>query len=51
MTAIVYAVQTIDNFQTIDIKFMESDHSYLEADSMNATTERAKKHKQIHTTR
>ncbi|CAI6355658.1 unnamed protein product [Macrosiphum euphorbiae] len=51
MTAIMYAVQTIDHLQIIDIKYMESGHSYLEADSMHACIERAKKHKTIYTTR
>jgi len=32
------------------MKFMESGHSYLEADSMHSTIERAKKHKKIYTT-
>lgn len=47
----MYAVQTIDHLQIIDIKYMESGHSYLEADSMHACIERAKKHKTIYTTR
>lgn len=37
--------------QTIDMKFMESGHTYLEADSMHATIERARKHKKVYTTR
>lgn len=33
------------------MKFMESGHTYLEADSMHATIERARKHKKVYTTR
>lgn len=51
MTAILYAVQNIDNLQIIDVKYMKSGHSYLEADAMHATIERAKKNKKIYTTR
>lgn len=43
MTAILCAVQNIDNLQIIDIKYMEFGHSYLEANAMDATIERAKK--------
>lgn len=38
--ALLYAVNK-SQVQTIDIKFMESGHSYLETDSMHATIERA----------
>lgn len=51
MTAILYAMQNIEHIQIIDIKFMESGHSYLEADAMHATIERAKKNKKVYTTR
>jgi len=37
------AVNRIDNIETIDVKFMESGHSYLEADTMHATIERHRK--------
>lgn len=42
-------LHTINNgpLQTIDVKYMESGHSYLEADSMHATIERARKNKKI----
>ncbi|KAJ8938406.1 hypothetical protein NQ314_011512 [Rhamnusium bicolor] len=47
----LYAVNKMDNFlQIIDLKYMESGHSYLEADSMHATIERARKHRKIYTT-
>lgn len=49
--AMLYAVNKIKHLQVIDLKFMESGHSYLEADSMHATIERARKHKKIYTTR
>lgn len=49
--AMLYAVKHIANLEIIDLKFMESGHSYLEADSMHSTIERARKHKQIYTTR
>lgn len=51
VAAMMYAVSRIDNLQIIDMKYMESGHSYLEADSMHATIERAKKHREIHTPR
>lgn len=49
--AMLFAVYNINHLQTIDLKFMESGHSYLEADSMHATIERAKRHKKIYSTR
>lgn len=49
--AMLFAVNKIDHLKTIDLKFMESGHSYLEADSMHATIERAKRHKKIYSTR
>lgn len=49
--AMLYAVQTIDNLDTIDLKFMESGHSYLDADSMHARIEECRHHKRIYTTR
>lgn len=51
MAAMLYAVNTIENIKIIDLKFMESGHSYLEADSMHATIERARRHKTIYNTR
>ncbi|XP_039297599.1 uncharacterized protein LOC120354460 [Nilaparvata lugens] len=50
-TALLYAVNKFENIEVFDMKFMESGHSYLEADSMHATIERAKKHKCVYTTR
>uniref|UniRef100_A0A6P7GN78 Uncharacterized protein LOC114344462 n=1 Tax=Diabrotica virgifera virgifera TaxID=50390 RepID=A0A6P7GN78_DIAVI len=49
--AMLYAVNKIDNLKIIDLKFMETGHSYLEADSMHSTIERAKRHKKIYSTR
>ncbi|KAJ8890176.1 hypothetical protein PR048_009683 [Dryococelus australis] len=49
--AILYAVNKLSHLKIINMKIMESGHSYLEADSIHATTERARKHKQLHTTR
>ena len=37
------------NLQTIDVKYMESGHSYLECNSMHSMIERAKKHRRIYT--
>lgn len=51
LAAMLYAVNRIDNIETIDVKFMESGHSYLEADSIHATIERHRKHKKVYTTR
>lgn len=48
--AMLYAVNKIDHLQIVDLKFMESGHSYLEADSIHATIERARKHRKIFTT-
>lgn len=43
----LYPVNNIDHLKIIDMKFMESGHSYLEADSMHSTIERTKKHKKF----
>ena len=48
--AMLFATQTIPNLQVVDMKFMESGHSYLEADSMHATIEKAFRHKKVYTT-
>lgn len=48
--AMLYAVNKIEHLQIVDLKFMESGHSYLEADSIHATIERARKHRKIFTT-
>lgn len=48
--AMLYAVNCT-HIEVIDVKYMESGHSYLEADSMHATIERARKNKRIFTTR
>nr|CAH7752947.1 unnamed protein product [Callosobruchus chinensis] len=45
--AMLFAVNKIHHLNVIDLKFMESGHSYLEADAMHATIERARKHKSI----
>ncbi|CAH2009717.1 unnamed protein product [Acanthoscelides obtectus] len=49
--AMLYSVSKLTNLKTIDLKFMESGHSYLEADSMHATIERARRHTKNYTTR
>lgn len=51
VAAMLYAVQMIDNLDTIDLKFMESGHSYLDADSMHARIEESRHHKRIYTPR
>lgn len=45
-----FTIFDYDHLEIIDIKFMESGHSYLEADSMHATVERARKNRKIYTT-
>ena len=49
--AMLHAVQQIDHIETIDLKYMESGHSYIEVDSMHATIENARKHQRIYTPR
>lgn len=51
MAAMLYEVNTIENIKIIDLKFMESGHPYLEADSMQATIERARRLKKIYNIR
>lgn len=46
----LYAVQST-NVECIDLKYMESGHSYLEADSMHSAIENSKRHQKIYTTR
>lgn len=41
---VIYVVQTFPNIHIIDMKFMESGHSYLEVDSMHATIEQRRRH-------
>jgi hypothetical protein len=48
--AMLYAVQ-VTHVTCIDLKYMESGHSYLEADSMHSTIEKSKRHQKIYTTR
>lgn len=48
--AMLYVVNCTP-IETIDVKYMESGHSYLEADSIHATIERSRKNKKIFTTR
>lgn len=43
--AMLFSINKIDHLKIIDMKFMECGHSYLKADSMHATIERAKRHK------
>ena len=49
--AMLHAVQQIDHLETIDLKYMESGHSYMEVDSMHATIENARTHQRIYTPR
>lgn len=44
----LYAVNKITNLKIVDLKYIESGHSYLEADAMHATIERYRKQKNIH---
>lgn len=44
-------MNSIGNLETIDVQFMESGYSYLEADSKHATIERYKKYEIVFTTR
>jgi len=46
----LYAVRTFP-LETIDLKYMESGHSFLDVDSMHSTIEHATKHLRIYTTR
>jgi hypothetical protein len=39
--ALLHAVQSMPNLKLVDIKYMESRHSYLEADSMHSCIEHA----------
>ena len=48
--AMLAAVQA-SHVTCIDLKYMESGHSYLEADSMHSTIESAKRYQKIYTTR
>lgn len=49
-TMMLYAMQS-SQLECIDLKYMESGHSYLEADSMHSTIEKAKRHCKVYTTR
>ncbi|ESO96671.1 hypothetical protein LOTGIDRAFT_143772 [Lottia gigantea] len=49
--AMLYAVQSLTNLETIDLKYMESGHSCLEVDSMHATIDVSRKHQKVYTTR
>lgn len=45
-----YAVNKITNIKIVDLKYMETGHSYLEADAVHATVGRFRKHKNIYIT-
>lgn len=47
----LYAIRTLPSLQTVDLKYMESGHSYLDVDLMHSLIERATKHLKIYTTR
>lgn len=44
---LLWAVNTIDNINVIEHKFLESGHSHMEADSMHSSIEHAKKHTDV----
>lgn len=44
----LYIVNTSQNLKVIDLKFFKSGHSMMEADSIHATIERARKDKQLY---
>lgn len=48
---LLYLVQVSPHLETIDHKFLESGHSYMEADSMHSAIERAKKYIPVYTMR
>ena len=48
VAAMLYVVQKL-GISVIDVKYMESGHSYLEVDSIHATIEHARKHQAIYT--
>ena len=48
--AMVYAVSTSDNLETIDMKFLESGHSMMEVDSVHAAIETKRKHQKVYNT-
>lgn len=42
---LLYVVQNIEQLMKIELKFLESGHTYMECDSMHSAIEAAKKHK------
>ncbi|XP_063365176.1 uncharacterized protein LOC134653713 [Cydia amplana] len=44
---LLWAVNEIDHLQVIEQKFLESGHSYMEADSMHSSIESSKKNKDV----
>lgn len=48
--AMLHVVKTT-HIEQVDLKYMESGHSYLEVDSMHSTIERNKRHQKIYTQR
>ena len=51
VAAMLYAVQKFENIKTVDLKYMESGDSYLEADSMHSPIDTAKCSQSIYTIR
>lgn len=49
LSMLVYAVNFIDHLNTVDVKYLESGHSYLNCDSMHANIERKMKHRKVYT--
>ena len=50
VAAMLYAVQKVENIKTVDLKYMESGDSYLEADSIHSAIESSKCNQSIYTT-
>ena len=46
--AMLYAINIINHISTIDMKYMESDHSMMEVDSMHAAIETKRKHQKVY---
>jgi hypothetical protein len=46
--ALLHTVQTNENLYVVDVKYMESGHSYLEVDLMHSAIERARRHQNIY---
>ena len=45
---LIYAVNTVEHLKIINLKYLESGHTYLECDSMHANIERKKKNAKVY---